>query len=268
MMDFLVRFGALSVELARLAGQQFVPDGVAYKGPISGSLEAVLRLHNEGRQEERDWEMTRLAFLARDLKRIEEHDAQLLERFRQKLRDPDLSRYFGTRHESATASALINCGLDFEYEADEAPDFLVRRGSGEAGLECSSIHLTQPKLTDVIYKVESAIRLKSEKPYASRTVALTIDTTNVHRVSTAIGASIFADPAFERAAVALRSSNLGALILTTLLLNKDESPPRLERNYRRVDHEEAHISLVETLDIAYPHGDVVAISDYEVPNLP
>ncbi len=64
-LNFMIEFGTVAGELARILGVQYVPGSPANNTPIGQALEHVLRLNNSGRIDDRDWELLRLANMAK-----------------------------------------------------------------------------------------------------------------------------------------------------------------------------------------------------------
>jgi hypothetical protein len=60
-------YARIALELARLLDGAFVPGTSQFGGPVGQDLANVLRLHNAGLPDQRDWELTKLALLADNL---------------------------------------------------------------------------------------------------------------------------------------------------------------------------------------------------------
>jgi hypothetical protein len=245
MLDFMISFGGVASEMSDLLRARFVPGAKAQDGEVGRALRRTLELHNAGRCFERDVELARLALLARQLREIETARPDVL--------DTDLRRrllgarddYHGARQEVTVARALIQAGLQFEHEPKGRPDFVVQGPAGEAGIECTSVHLQRPKAGNLAYKPQSAMRAKAAKPYAGPSVALGIGTTNVERVDE-----------LDRLELAgpLAATPYGSLFLFTSLVNLDVDPPAFESNYRRTDALSITPELLGLLDALWPRG--------------
>jgi hypothetical protein len=121
-------------------------------------------------------------FAIEDLERIKDHDRDLLQQFKRKLRQASLQNYFGLRLEIRIAAKLITDKIPFKKS--EAPDFKledVTRWPG-VGIECTSAHLDlecTKRPVDVLYKVIRAIESKTEDRYATPLTIVAVDTSNL-----------------------------------------------------------------------------------------
>jgi hypothetical protein len=243
--DFVLRVGQVAAELGRLLGARFVPGSEAQEGEIGRSLTRAFQFHNARRYLERDSEVARLALLAGQLGEVEAARPDVLDAVRPRLRAGSLSDFHGARQEVTVAKQLIRAGFAFDHEAEGRPDFVVQGPAGEAGIECTSAHLPQPREGDLFYKVERAMRNKAEKPYADPSVALAISTTSIER----------REP-FDRLELArvLASSRFGSVLLFVSLVNLDRDPAMFEVAYRRVDAPGITPELRGLLDALWPRG--------------
>ncbi len=108
---FLIQFGILVRELNRLLGVRFQPGYASNDTPIGRSLEGVLRFHNSGECERRDFELARLTLFVKDLQEIEASNHDLFHDFKKKLkRDSSSDKFFGLRFEINIAASLIRTG--------------------------------------------------------------------------------------------------------------------------------------------------------------
>lgn len=256
MLDFLILHAGTILELNRLLGTRFVPGHPSNDTPLGRSVAAIFIYHNRREFAQRDFELVKLQFLVRHLKRLEQARPELLRYYRRKLREAsNHDAFFGLRYEVNIASSLIKKGLTFEKA--ERPDFRLP-GHG-VSLECTSVRIrTARGKDDLTYKVASVIRSKTKKGYATLSTALFIDITNVAHLS-----SSFDPEAFRAAAVeCLPSTSFGAVVLMTYIMNLDLG--RLETSYLRVDHPSAAPELIGFLDQYFPRGK----HDIQLFNLP
>jgi hypothetical protein len=71
MMQFILGYGRIAIELARLLDVRFVPGDEAHLGHTGAALAGVIDLHNKGDHLHRDWELNRLMLLISDLQFLE-----------------------------------------------------------------------------------------------------------------------------------------------------------------------------------------------------
>lgn len=256
----MLRFAAVASQLSELLRVRYVPGSHAQAGAVGQALGDVLRFHNSARYLDRDIELARLSLLAQQLTEIGQHDQALLAGFRRRLRANPLSDYYGARQEVAVARRLLFEGINFDHELPQKADFVIRGDGGqEAGIECTSAHLTTANDRDMAYKLRAKLRDKAKKDYADRTVAIAFDTTSIDAVG-----GVLPHAAAE---AALAETSFGALFLFTVMLNKDHTPPRFEQNYRRLDADAIAPELSKLLDRAYPKG-AYHVTDYAVARAP
>lgn len=182
-MQFLRAYSSITIELARLLDVRFVPGDEAHLGHTGAALARVMLLNNKGDHLRRDWELNRLMLLINDLQLLEKRRHDLFLLFRTKLQDPDVHRYFGSRHELGTAVAFLERDIPFKFELPARPDFVIDEAPDAAGIECTSSHLTQIKSVDLAYKVQSTLHAKAAKPYANSNTALSVEATSLQSVA-------------------------------------------------------------------------------------
>jgi hypothetical protein len=255
MLQFLIDYGQLSGELARLLDVKFIPGDSSHMGHTGAALASVILMHNANNNDGRDIEFTRLRLLADDLQLLERERPDVFAVVRKKLQDPNEHNYFGSRHEVSTAVALLQRGIDtFRYDQLGEADFEVEVSGTKVGIECGSVHLTgtEPVTKDLDYKIQAYINKKDAKPYASTAVALCIDATNVQALTLQHGSLLWGneeDPWLDEAAA---NSRFGSLVLCATLHNREVD--QVQRTYGRFDSPTADAALVECLDRAFPQN--------------
>jgi len=179
MIDFMISYGSLVIELNKLLGIRFINGNVSSKSPIGQSLRRIIEYHNRGEYLQRDYELSKIAILVKHLKEIAEYDINLLKAFKKQIhRSSTYDEYFGVRFEINIAASLIRKNIKFTKA--ESPDFIIHKKSKNIFIECGSAHLSKPKLGDIKYKIRSVINKKSSKPYCTLATALFIDITNIY----------------------------------------------------------------------------------------
>lgn len=236
MIAFLLRFFATVLKLNRLLGTRFVPDHPSSKSPLGASLAGVLNHHNSGNLRHRDFELQKLQFLVQNLQQLEKSQPNLLQHYSKNLRQAgSTDSFFGTRFEINIASSLLMKGV--ALNKCERPDFLIKNSN--VGIECTSarLRIAQTK-KDLSYKIGASIYKKASKGYASRSIALFIDNTNL-----AHNTKPFDSEPFRRAATANEDkSPFGAILLFFYLMNEDKG--RIETPYLRIDHAQIGADLL------------------------
>jgi hypothetical protein len=252
-LPFLIAYGQVSGELARLLDVKFVPGDPSQLGHTGAALARVILLHNAKDSDGRDIEFTRLQLLADDLRLLERERPDVFAAVRKKLQDPNEHNYFGSRHEVSTAVALLQRGMhSFRYEQPGEADFEVEARGTTVGIECGSVHMTgTARVTrDLDYKIRSCINAKGAKPYASTAVALCIDATNVQALTLQRGSLLWGneeDPWLDEVSA---ESRFGSLVLCATLHNREVE--EIQRTYGRFDSPTADAALVECLDRVFP----------------
>lgn len=257
MLNFLIKYSAVVLELNRLLGTRFVPDHPSNKTPLGESVYGILAHHNAGNYSHRDYELQKTAFLIQNLKELEENRPDLLSAYKNVLRKTGSSdSFFGARFEISSASSLVMKGV--LVEKDESPDIRIKESLVE--IECTSVRLRTDKVIkeDLTYKVQAAIYKKSQKGYGTFSTALFIDITNV-----AYFTQQFNPDEFRRAVVNYEGENpFGAVLLFISMMNSDLD--RFETNYLRIDHAKISDDLFSFLNIHNPPG-AHRVTDFSIP---
>lgn len=261
MLDVLMPFAHVSLELADLLGVRFIPNSRAQQGAVGRALGDVIRFQNERRYLERDLEIARLALLAQQLRVIQRNRPDVFPSLRRRLRAGSISDFHGARQEVTVASKLIRSGMPFDHELEGRPDFVIRGPAGESGIECTSVHLQRAKEGVLFYKVESCVRAKAKKTYAGPNVAVAIATTSIDSVAG------IADEQRDALYRSVGETCLGSVLTFTVLVNRDGDVPRFESAYRRVDAPAITRRLRSTLDALFPIGNH-SVRDYAIPRGP
>lgn len=263
MLNFLVDYGCVALELGRLLAMRF---GYPYtsagsRSQIGKVLVDVLQYDNQDRHDSRDLELIKLKFLVKQLKTIEEYDINLLKAFRRQMhRSHSWSSYFGLRMEINIASALINKNVKFTK--GESPDFTIHK-ERDVYLECGSIHLTRSKEDFLRKKLSSVISNKSNKSYCNPATALCVDITNIFFHSAVKGDFFTKDTikGHTKDALINTESELGSVLLFAYMLNQNLN--KYESTYLRVDNENVDGELMKFINDFYPLGrhtvDITAI---------
>lgn len=262
MINFMMTFGTLVVELHRLLGMRFIKGNISDNSQVGQSLQRIVDFNNTGNYYQRDHELIKMTLLVKHLKEIERYDLDLLKIFKKQLYKCDArDKYFGVRFEINIAASLIRKNVIFTK--DESPDFRVHKGDGQIFVECGSAHLSKPKPGDVKYKICSVINKKSRKPYCNPVTALFIDITNIIYNNLINAILPEKSEIKEHIKETLFSIPFGAVILFTYIHNKELN--RFESVYIRIDNECIDKTLLNFLNEFYPL-DEHKIHRYAVPS--
>ena len=256
MIDFLMSFSAIVLELNRLLGTRFVPGHPSATSPLGASLSGVLAHHNSGNYNHRDYELQKLQFLVQNLQQLEKSQPDLKRHYSKTLRRTGSSdSFFGARFEVNIASSLLKKGIGITKR--ERPDFLIQNSN--IAIECTSVRLrTAQAKKDFDYKINATLSKKAAKGYASRSTALFVDYTNV-----AHNSRPFDPEKFRHAAIrAGNASPFGAIVLFNYLMNKDLN--RFESTYVRINHSEIGGDLLAFLNAHYSSG-AHRVHDFSLP---
>lgn len=267
MLTFLLAYGRVAGELARLLDVAFVPGEPAYSGHTGAALARIVQFNNDRDYDHRDWELTKLIVLMRDLQLVERRRPDLFPSFRRKLQDPDIHGYFGSRHELSIAVALLERDVEFEFELPRTADFWVSGDAGDAGIECTSSHLSRDSSRDLTYKVRSALHEKASKPYAGMDVALCLDATNLQGRSLRRGKLVFGSDSDTLLREETKTMAFGSLVAMATVINKDLDPTHM-RTYSRFDSIGIAAQLAALLERVFPEGNGVEMRDYSFPPTP
>jgi uncharacterized protein YqgQ len=246
-------------ELERLLGKGFV-DSNRW---LRASLDRIKDLHKQDQPVLKDYEMSIIAMLVKDLQEIEEYDVSLLKKFKNNLYESvGIDEYFGVRFEINIAASLIRNGIKFLKT--ESPDFTIQMETKSIYVECGSSHLSKPKSVDLKYKIVSEIREKAKKKYCNPDTALFIDATNIfHSTPKEILITPSQFQIRTHIKETLEATNFGNVTVFSYLLNKDRN--RFESNYQRTDHKNISKPLKQFLNKFYPIGEVI-VFNFEVPS--
>lgn len=119
-----------------------------------------------------------LKFLVHHLRTIHDIEPKLHGSFKSKAKRVNTyNDYYGIRMEIKTAAVMASRGVKFSKH--ERPDFLIHGDFEGVGVECTSVHYSKDSGGVITPKIVGAIRKKSQKPYASRSIVVHIDITNV-----------------------------------------------------------------------------------------
>jgi len=256
MLDFILRLGNITLELSRLLTIRFAPGNPNSETQIGKQVASLIPLWNSGRREECEFELIKLAYLAKHLGEIEEADPKLLSHFRREFRrSGKILSYYGIRFEAYIAASLIRSGVQFIKS--ETPDFLI--AESKLGLECTSTRVNAGHgKSDLTYKIQSALTKKAKTASNRPEIALLIDITNIaHNL-------IDFDIQAIRTAIysSLLETKFGAVVLFVHLFNHDLS--QYETNYLRIDGQTIISSLKSLLDHLYPLK-VHEVREYKIP---
>ncbi len=256
MLNFLIQFSSAVLELNRLLGTRFVPDHPSNTSPLGASLSGILAHHNAGNSSHRDFELQKVRFLIQNLKELEQSRPDLLRAYAKILRKTrGTDSFFGARFEISSASSLVMKGVS--VEKGERPDLRIRES--QVTIECTSVRSRTAKAKkDLTYKIAASVFKKASKRYATRSMALFIDITNVAHFTRP-----FNPDKFRRAAVNSEDrSPFGALLLFVSMMNVDLN--RLESNYLRIDHAKISADLLSFLNTHFSIG-AHRITDFSLP---
>ncbi len=212
---------------------------------IYKSICGIERQWSQGRRNESEVNLTKLAYFCKHLGEIEGHSMDMLRQFRQGFRRAITSSQFhGLRFEVYVAASLLR--KQIRFEKSEAPDFIIYQPS--FCIECSSVRIDSPKQSDLSYKVASVIRKKMKSASHRPDVALFIDITNVFHNSPLEYINQIRPAAFK----AVSESNFCSTILFLHQFNGDIG--QYETAYLREDSPRIEPQFKSLLDLHYPVG--------------
>ncbi len=252
MIDFMIRYGSLVIELNKLLGMRFINGNVSSKSLIGQSLKRIIEYHNQGEYLRRDYEFSKMTMLVKHLKEIAKYDINLLNAFKKQIhRSGTRDKYFGVRFKINIAASLIRKNIKFTKS--EFPDFTIHKENKNIFIECGSAHLSKPKLGDIKYKIRSVINKKSSKPYCDPITSLFIDITNIYYNSLINEILLERDEIREYVKNVLEHTQVGNVTLFIYILNKDLN--RFESVYTRIDNKNIDETLLNFLNECYPLGE-------------
>ena len=241
---FMHSFGNVVTELSRLTGLIFINTRSNSKKPIDRSLRLILNCNNKGQFATRDYMLAKVALLVKNLKRIEEYDKRLFEKFKlHLLRSQNDNEYFGARFEIGIASGLIGCKVNFVKQ--ESPDFKISENE-TLFLECTSSHIVALN-QDINRKIEETIQNKSAKSYCTTKTALLIDVTNLF--CRHVNNTSFSYDSMEKTVEqSLKNIDFGSVLLFFFYANASI----YQLNCFRIDNKKINRSLASFLDKLLP----------------
>lgn len=238
MLNFLIQFSSAVLELNRLLGTRFVPGHPSNRTPLGRSISKILS-HNK----DRDLELQKVRFLIQNLQDLEKCRPDLLREYAKNLRKTGATdSFFGTRFAIGIASSFVKKGISIEK--DERPDRRIKKA--EVSIECTSVRSRTAKANkDLTYKIGASVFKKSKLGYATRSMALFIDITNLAHLSQPFNPDEFRNAANN----CQDESPFGALLQFVSMWNSKLD--RFEVNYLRTDHLKITPELLNFLDIYY-----------------
>jgi hypothetical protein len=260
MLDFILYYSTLALELARLLGVRFIP-GRGLEGVVGKMLARVINYHNQGNSEFRDREITKLTLLVSELKDIEDFSPELLAKFRNMYRK-NRADYYGFRIEVAAASLFIRRQINFVK--NESPDFTITMPNNEDVLaECGSTHLSKRKDGSIGYKIASTLRSKIAKPYVTTKTVLFLDITNI--IHHTLISKVYLEQEQIQSIVKgqMSTRQIGGTCLFFLMLDKEKD--YFGYHSIRIDNDNADPLLMDFLNAQFP-VEGQEISNYDVPS--
>jgi hypothetical protein len=261
MPDFISYYSQLALELSRLLGVRFIP-GRGLEGVVGKMLGGVIIYHNQGNNEFRDREITKLTLLASELNDIENFGAELLAQFRNMYRK-NRADYYGFRMEVAAASLFIRRKITFKK--NESPDFIVTMPNNEdVFVECGSAHLSKRKDKDIGYKIASAVSNKATMPYVNTRTALFLDITNI--IHHTLISEIYLEQEYIESIVKkeMNGRQVGGTCLFFYMLDKEKA--YFGYHLIRIDNDSVDFLLQEFLSEHFPK-EGQETSNYDVPSI-
>jgi len=261
--NFLVCFGELIIEINRLLGYSFRPGYHSNATPVGNTLQRIVGYHNNGRYLDRDLEMGKL-LLVKNLSEIEKYDSDLFKKFRRSLRNEDnTDNFYGARFETNIAASLIRKKIPFKKQ--ESPDFLISQGNDILlGIECGSARIRKMAATvDLNYKVVSTVKKKSSKSYCSINTALFIDITNLFHTANRNGKQFDIHGTIDEVKHGLSQDSFGSVILFVYIFNKELA--RFESNFFRADNIYISTPLKDFLDNYYSTINNHFVPEFGIP---
>jgi hypothetical protein len=178
-LGFALTFESTVNDLNRLLKMTLVPSGSYAASPISKTLQGIVNHHNTGNMELRDFQLHKLRYLVRDLKRLE--------------------AFLASR--------------DVPIILGESPDFTIE--NSDVALECTSARLRKSGRVDIAAKVRMVALDPNHVAYATSSMVLLMDVTNLLFNEPK---PLALKPYRSAARDALSRSPFGAIILSALLL--------------------------------------------------
>lgn len=225
------------------------------------SISSALEKNASGDDSGAFYEAIKLQFLLKHIREIKQATPEIFSDFRSQLlvcSSPD--NYYGLRMEIYTAASLIRHGVFFSKR--ESPDFQIEYKSHNIHIECTSAHVNDYDGRDLFYKISSAIKKKSNKPYANKSTALFVDATNILHGHYLSRRSFDAINLRTEVNSRIKSCAFSWVVVFFYFYNNDFS--RFESGYTNIPFDGAADNLVEFIQDFYPVGpsfasDVVPI---------
>ena len=248
MLDFLLEFSQLNLELHSLLGYRFIPGNVAMETPVGETLSRILRYNNEARIPDRDLEMRKLSMFCRHLQIVRESRPELFRCYRKRLRSQDSSdSFFGARFEVNIAASLIRKGLNFE--TPDPPDFQLASAECDLSLECTSARIRGTRTAHFGRKVVLVVsqKLKSLVTDPSSTAVL-VDITNVfHKAARSDD-----KPVVPKIVEAVREKLATVDLASVFLFHYIYDGIGMHSGYQRVDNQNIHARVLSSIDKCFP----------------
>ncbi len=252
MVNFVLQFGSLVIEINRLLRTRLTPGNPNDETPIGHVLKLILDCNNQGRFFDRDIQLARLSIFVKNLQEIEVKKPYLITHFRKEIRRTgNTDSFYGVRFEVNVAASLIRKNIDFEKR--ESPDFSFEFNSESLFIECSSVRIrTEKNASDYNYKLASCIKKKVSKNYHNNKTALFIDATNI--IHTTLGKGGIPDTEIMRSCIkeSISGDSFGNVTIFIFLFNKSRG--QYQSIYIRVDHECINNKLASFMDTYFPIG--------------
>jgi len=216
------------------------------KQPISEWIEILFNHCNEGNIAYRQNGLCRIAALIQDLKVIEDYDPELLKYFQIQFKKCSGNSFWGLRFEIDVASSIIGKDISFVMGKDLAGgdnrngDFVI---NGNIAIECTTTHISSPKFSSLLYKIESAVRSKSKKPYCNEHTALFIDISNIFYNRALQNIPICDTELRECLRNLMRNYNFGSIVASLWFFNKDLNDVVFQNLFIREDNPNISNSL-------------------------
>lgn len=252
MINFMLQFGSLVVEINRLLKIKFMPSRPSNATPIGRLLIKILESHNKGDYQDRDLQLARLTIFVKNLKEIEAKKPQLINHFRKEIKKAgSTDNFFGVRFEINIAASLIRKNIDFTKQ--ESPDFAFVFNSESLALECSSVRIRSEKDTsDYNYKISSCINKKESSGYHDNKTALFIDTTNLYYQTLSKDGVPDVNAMRSTARESMSKDSFGNITLFSFFF--DIGKKQYQSNYARIDHDLIDKNLKNFMDTFFPFG--------------
>lgn len=268
--NFDVVFSGLAAELSSLLGARFRPGEPHADTPIGESLAAIVRFHQRGDADHRDWNILRLGLLEKQLRSIADKRPDLFRGFRERLLSEDAAHYPGTRFEVLMAALLTEVGLDFSHP--EPPDFLVTTAGGPVPVECTSVVYRGADPSRLRARLSRALHRKARRAgrYAGaygglNNVVVAVDATNLFHGSDQRGRILMPDELIAYVGERLDRVGLGAVLVFTLVLDRENDT--LAGGHLRADARHLAAAAKEFLDEWFPVNRARRVTDYLFPPL-